>query len=110
MISAETFNGEATNTLMEEPKGRRFGQSQAPSAINMSQPERMASAVAGGSLAVLGLARGGWSGWLLALTGGCLVYQGATGHCSVYQALGIDTAHDEQGYASVRHNRGIKIE
>jgi uncharacterized membrane protein len=47
---------------------------------------------------------------MLALTGGGLVYRGATGHCSVYQALGVDTADKQSGRASVRHNRGIKIE
>jgi uncharacterized membrane protein len=78
--------------------------------VNVSETERIASAIAGGALAVLGIARGGWGGWALALAGGGLVLRGATGHCSVYQALGVDTAHPQQGHTSVRHGHGIKVE
>lgn len=43
----------------------------------------------------------------MALIGGGLVYRGTTGHCSTYQAMGIDTAHHGAGVAG---NRGIKVE
>jgi uncharacterized membrane protein len=39
-----------------------------------------------------GLTRGRWSGSLLSLVGGSLLYRGFTGHCYAYETLGIDTA------------------
>jgi uncharacterized membrane protein len=58
-------------------------------------------------LAIYGLTRGSASGVVLALIGGSLVYRGTTGHCSTYQAMGIDTAQHRAGVAG---NRGIKVE
>lgn len=111
MNSEEAINNWQTTSPVAHLRNRQFDQSQTKrSDINVNQTERLASAIAGGALAVIGIARGGWSGWAVALTGGGLVYRGATGHCSVYQALGLDTAHNEQGQSSVRHKRGIKIE
>jgi uncharacterized membrane protein len=110
MTSTETINRSAQNTLLEGQKGQQVEHSRTRSALNINQTERMASAVAGGALAVIGIARGGWCGLLMALTGGGLVYRGATGHCGVYQALGVDTSDKQSGRVSVRHNRGIKIE
>ena len=66
MISAETINDYAENTSMEYPYGRRLYQPQTRRDVNVNDTERMASAIAGGALAVIGIARGGWSGWLLA--------------------------------------------
>ena len=109
MNSAETVNHQSKN-FSTATKRQPFDPFPAKHDINVNPMERIASTVAGGALAVLGIARGGWSGWLLALTGGGLVYRGTTGHCNLYQALGVDTAHSEQGKSSVRHKRGIKIE
>jgi uncharacterized membrane protein len=61
--------------------------------INVGQTERTVSAVGGALLAGLGLSHGGLSGLALAAVGGALVYRGATGHCSVYAATGVNTAH-----------------
>jgi uncharacterized membrane protein len=44
--------------------------------------------ILGGALAALGLFR---MRPLSMLLGGGLIYRGMTGHCSAYQALGIDT-------------------
>lgn len=109
MISAETTVN-TKHSSAEYAQRPRSNQTEGKSRPNVSHQERLASAVTGGALAVLGIARGGWSGWLLALTGGGLVYRGTTGHCAVYQAMGVDTANHGQRYASVRHNHGIKIE
>lgn len=76
---------------------------------NVSETERLVSAVAGGALALYGLARGSLSGWALALIGGSLVYRGVTGHCSMYQALGVDTAH-EHGPIGVAAQHGARVE
>jgi uncharacterized membrane protein len=80
--------------------------------VNVGQTERWASALAGGGLAILGLTRRTWGGVVLALVGGTLIYRGSTGHCHLYDALGVSTA--ETGSAnplvSVPANRGIKVE
>jgi hypothetical protein len=63
--------------------------------INVGSKERMPSLLVGGLLALLGLSRGSLRGLLLAAIGGILVYRGATGHCPVYQTLGMDTSDYE---------------
>lgn len=62
---------------------------------NVSDTERLVSAVAGGLLAVYGL-RNLPEGLPLTLLGGYLAYRGATGHCNIYEALGINAATDPQ--------------
>jgi uncharacterized membrane protein len=62
--------------------------------VNVSRPERIASALAGGSLLYYGLRRGSWSGLAMAVAGGGLLARGATGHCPMYRAAGHDTAGD----------------
>ena len=80
--------------------------------MNVGETERIASAVGGAGLAIYGLTRGSLPGVLLALVGGSLVYRDVTGHCNVYEALGVDTAKAKQrsGQVSVPGNRGIKVE
>lgn len=85
--------------------------------VNVSKPERWASAVGGALLAAYGVNRGvnndfddgGWAGWALALVGAAFVYRGATGHCHMYGALGVNTATPGDA-ASVQHGAGVKIE
>ncbi|HVF10812.1 MAG TPA: SRPBCC family protein [Abditibacteriaceae bacterium] len=64
--------------------------------INVGQNERIASAVGGGVLALYGLTRRSWGGMALAVLGGSLIYRGATGHCSICQVLGRNTAEAEE--------------
>lgn len=59
---------------------------------NISQFERWASLAGGVVLGLYGFTRRSFGGLLLGATGGWLVYRGATGHCPVYQALGISHA------------------
>lgn len=62
---------------------------------NVGRGERMASVAAGSILGLLGLGRRDWWGLGIAGVGAALMYRGATGRCSAYKALGIDTAeHD----------------
>ncbi|MBI3653059.1 MAG: DUF2892 domain-containing protein [Acidobacteria bacterium] len=77
---------------------------------NMTETERWISAASGGFLAVYGVKRGGWSGWLLALLGGGLVYRGATGYCDVYALLNINTADGKGRNAVIKHGESIKVE
>ena len=64
---------------------------------NVSRPERVASVAGGGLLAAAGLKRGGLGGVLLGLAGAALVERGVTGHCRVFDALGLSTAEDDTG-------------
>jgi len=82
--------------------------------INVGEIERWASAIGGGALAVYGITRlvqGNWLGAVLGLVGGTLVYRGTTGHCDMYEALGISTAEGTANpKVSVPAHRGIKVE
>jgi uncharacterized membrane protein len=74
---------------------------------NVGQTERWISLAAGGAMLLDGLRRGG----ILELTlGGFLVYRGATGHCSMYQALGVNTARDAKSRTAVPAQQGFKYE
>lgn len=66
--------------------------------INVHKAERQLSVAVGAALMGLGLSDLGLGqasklrGLLIAAAGGAIAYRGVTGHCHVYQALGIDTA------------------
>jgi uncharacterized membrane protein len=65
------------------------------SRTNMNTNEKLLSTLAGGALAIFGLHHGGLGGLLSAAAGSAFLYRGLTGHCSLYQALGINHAgHD----------------
>lgn len=66
---------------------------------NVADPERVVSAVAGGALIAFGVKHGGLLGMSLSLLGGGLLHRGATGHCYVYDATGVNTK--DPGSASV---------
>jgi uncharacterized membrane protein len=63
------------------------------SPVNVGETERALSSIGGAMLAGLGISRGGLSGLLLGAFGAALVYRGSTGHCALYEAAGVDTAH-----------------
>jgi uncharacterized membrane protein len=67
--------------------------------VNVGRTERWMSLIAGGALAAYALKRRTRAGGMVALAGAELIYRGATGHCHVYQALGINHAN---GRASER--------
>ena len=78
---------------------------------NLNHPERWVSVVGGAALAAYGLTRRSLSGWILAALGGGLVWRGATGHCMVYESLGISTAEEPQyDNVSVPYGKGIRVE
>lgn len=76
--------------------------------INVGSAERVGSALAGGALAIYGVLRGSLGGWALAALGGALAYRGLTGHCHVYEAIGIDRVTPPAG--TVIGNLGVKID
>jgi hypothetical protein len=79
---------------LEIPGGKRrfdFGR------INVNNMERWASVLGGAALAALALRRRSKGAvGLAALAGAPLLWRGATGHCAVYQKLGIDRT--QQGF------------
>ena len=62
---------------------------------NVNNTERIVSAAAGGALLAYGIENRGVSGTLLSVLGGTLLFRGATGHCHVYDAMGISTKGNE---------------
>ncbi|MDQ2948949.1 MAG: DUF2892 domain-containing protein [Acidobacteriota bacterium] len=78
---------------------------------NVSQTERLASIIGGGTLIGFGIQKKSWAGWGMAALGGALVYRGALGHCDVYQALGINTARGRKGRnVSVPYELGVRVD
>jgi uncharacterized membrane protein len=69
--------------------------------VNVGRVERWLSMAAGGALAAYALKRREVPGGAAAIAGAALLYRGATGHCDVYQALGID-----RGSTASRYGRG----
>src|SRR5205823_1358868 len=101
------------------PHKKTAGMSHAPSMSmeyaenlnNVSNPERWFSVVAGTALAAYGLTRRSVPGLLLAGVGGVLAWRGATGHCMIYESLGISSADfDDDRQVSVPYGRGIRVE
>jgi hypothetical protein len=82
----------ALNTLLQRMtplalQGRVYG------AVDMLVAVPHVAAIAGGAaLVVNALARPSWLNTLLAVGGVALVHRGVTGHCALYNALGVDTA------------------
>jgi uncharacterized membrane protein len=79
-------------------------------AVNVSQPERWASILAGGALGIYGAYRRDLPGLLLAALGGAIAYRGLTGHCYMYEALDINTARDDGARASIPAGEGVRVE
>src|SRR5207244_7111446 len=75
---------------------------------NVNETERWISAIGGVALSAYGLSRRSWPGLVLAAIGGALVYRGALGHCSVYEALGVSTT--DLGRRKVLTDRAVKVE
>lgn len=63
---------------------------------NVGRGERKVSVVAGAILGAVGLYRKDLPGLALATLGGALLIRGASGHCSGYAALGIDTTKEDE--------------
>jgi uncharacterized membrane protein len=78
--------------------------------INVGETERLISMLAGAGLAAYGLTRFSMRGLLLAAVGGALAYRGVSGHCALYEALGVDTATPEQAQPKDFFERGVHVE
>jgi uncharacterized membrane protein len=85
------------------------------SAVNVSRPERWASVIGGAALAAAGVRRFVAEdrpvGSLLTAAGAGLILRGATGHCNVYAATGINTAAAKNDTrARLAGQAGINVE
>src|SRR5215212_2784243 len=75
---------------------------------NVGGTERLVSSVAGGALLAYGLKQGGIGGTLMALLGGGMLIRGTTGHCHVYDAMGVNTSDGvPEGTRKSPFNRGL---
>lgn len=79
------------------------------SQTNVDETERLVSGIGGGALAAYGITRGDWLGAGLVVLGAGLLHRGVTGHCNVYEAMGVNTAGTESA-ASVKGGSGVKVE
>jgi uncharacterized membrane protein len=84
----ETTNTETDSPRQEQRKQRR---------VNVGPAERQASMIGGAALALSGLTslskRRYLPGLAMMVAGGMFLYRGKTGHCDLYQSLGVDTIH-----------------
>jgi uncharacterized membrane protein len=82
--------------------------------VNVGQLERVASAGVGVGLVLAGLQGGLGRLLILGSAGAALIYRGWTGHCHLYEALGIQTAEVQPvgvtAQAGVRVNYQARIE
>ena len=83
---------------------------------NVGGAERLLSSAAGGALLVAGLRQRSMTGALLGALGGYLVYRGVSGHCELYNALGMSTSTQTGGRQGARRsyavsqNQGVHVE
>jgi uncharacterized membrane protein len=78
---------------------------------NVGETEAWLSMLAGGGLVLAGLSRRSWAGLGLAAAGAAFLFRGATSHCSLYQALGVNTADTNAlGRRKVRTGRAVKVQ
>jgi uncharacterized membrane protein len=82
---------------------------------NVGETERWVSMIGGTGLVAMGLARRDKSGAVAAIFGGMLLWRGASGHCNMYQAFGVNTT--ERGHekgtgsdAGVPYELGIRVD
>jgi uncharacterized membrane protein len=104
IASAKTEPREAVSCAIE-PEGKA-----APRPINLAWNERRLSMLGGGAMLLYGFWRGSFGGMLMAAVGGVLAYRGATGHCRVYKALGINSAERESAPSEEYFARGVHVE
>lgn len=82
------------------------GRGEERASVNVGDNERMLSAIVAGALALYGLRRRSLGGLLLAGVGAALGYRSLTGHCPLYERLGIDAGGAQRNVG----NLGVKID
>jgi uncharacterized membrane protein len=118
MIMTATTQTQTGREFEPGQEQRRFGDAGAsaasaapPREINVGMTERKITSGIGAALILLGLRRGSLGGLLSAGLGGALIYRGVTGHCPMYESLGIDTRQQAEGAPPEEYfKRGIHVE
>ena len=78
---------------------------------NLSDVERWGSMAAGTALALYGVSRRSLPGLVTAGLGAALVRRGITGHCDIYQTLGVSTAGSSTDTReALSGSRGVLVE
>ena len=77
---------------------------------NIGNLESWLSMAAGGALMAAGIRQRSLLGAGLAAIGAALLYRGTTGHCAIYESLGVNTSDTSAlGRRKVRTGRAIKV-
>jgi uncharacterized membrane protein len=101
-------DGTAMNMELTFPEDVR--EIEARSLRNLSEIERWVSLAAGAGMVVYGLSKLKWSGFALAGLGAVLVKRGATAHCDLYEALGVNTSRTaDDTRAALGGARGVNV-
>ncbi len=79
------------------------------SSMNVREPERLASVIAGGALAIYGL-RSDSARLPTLLVGGYLLYRGLSGHCPIYNALDVNSDGSAVRPYHIEHTMTIAAE
>ncbi|MGH7232359.1 MAG: SRPBCC family protein [Nitrospiraceae bacterium] len=96
--------------VRQSPLGKNKPSESEYSGRNVSEAEQWVSMIGGGALALYGLLHlRSPRGLVLAGIGGALASRGVTGHCSLYQRLGVNT-RDDRGRDKVRTSQAVKVE
>ena len=77
---------------------------------NISDAERLASALGGALLAAYGISQRSKSGTILAAAGGALIVRGATGYCPGYAVAGIDMHSSDDTRVALAGENGVPVE
>ncbi len=77
---------------------------------NISDAERLASALGGALLAAYGISRRNRAGVMMAAAGGALIVRGATGYCPGYAAAGLDMSSTDDTKIALAGSRGTPVE
>lgn len=75
---------------------------------NVAFPERVGSVAGGAALLLYGASRRSLGGLLLSVIGGAMIRRGYTGHCDLYQKLGVNSSQ-LQVESGVPGDKGIKV-
>jgi len=77
---------------------------------NISDAERLASALGGALLAAYGISQRSRSGTILVAAGGALIVRGATGYCPGYAAAGIDWHTSDDTRVALAGEKGTPVD
>ena len=89
MAITSILNRSALPQTNRSPRG--LSKSRVSPRVNVGKVERQLSLAAGIGSVAIGVARRDVPGLVIAAIGAGLLYRGASGHCSVYDALGVDS-------------------